>query len=86
VIEEPIELREYVAEQMHDAWCNEVGADVVWRGTEMTEEQIERWMAVADAAIAAVEWEHMVVPSAGLLVAVYSDGVIDFRWPEGDEE
>ncbi len=82
--EEPLDLTEQVAERIHAEWCKQNGADVAWNGNEMTAWEVDAWRAVANEAIAAVEYDHAILLRAGLLVAVYSDGVVDLRWPEDE--
>ena len=73
--DESIELRDEVGESLAEAW---IGLG----GSQLAELSPEGWRALADAAIAAIEYDHTLLVSAGLLVAIYSDGVVDYRWRE----
>lgn len=79
MIEEAPELRDQVADSLLGAW-KYVG------GSELTGPSPEEWLILADAAIAAIEYDHTLLVSAGLLVAVYSDCVLDLRWDDDEAD
>jgi hypothetical protein len=60
-------LREHIAEVAFNEWCQQQGADVVWDGSEISEDDRAIWRAIALKAIAAtVSPEQRVVARADL--------------------
>ena len=62
-ITEPTEipLRNQVAEAMFDEWCQQNGSDTGWGSSEVDEKIRILWLVLADFAIAAIEYDHMIV-------------------------
>ncbi len=58
---EIVPLNQAVAESMFDEWCQLNGSDTGWASPEVDDDTRNTWIALADIAIATIEFDYLIV-------------------------